>query len=463
MNIQDLITYSVTKKENAMEVRTDFITPSDSNNSQKRYRFKLDPIGFLSANSMLTGKLTAPAPGNTEPRFNCQNGVLGALERCTLSVGDRILNDTEGVNDWATLNHLYKQDRDTLNGYYTHFLQNQLVTLDDSDDKQILYDNDKSGYDLNAQVPNSFKITDDTDNNYTFAIPLGLVIPALTNKEIPLFLFDQYQIFITFYFSTPDKYITDGSAPSRYPAANENYFFSDLELKVDYKLYPTVMENAIREDTLKAGGYVMNFPDIIKVESVLASGTLGTVQEKEFRLQLQNKEVHTISLIKKYQNGVDSGANSSGNDRDVFWTGRDQYCIGMKKEEYNVRVNGSDLYEEDLKYPNQHFNQVEYTLDKRLEVERPFYYSDKNTWYCGLTLPQINGVYKPLCADLRNGNPGVQGAGTFVGQYPIVWKYKRTPIDDYDNQDLELNFYVTVTRKAVITNDGNKQNVQVSY
>lgn len=483
MNIQNLLDYDVTKTENMMEIRTDFINPSDSNSGQKRYRFKLDPIGFLSGNTMFTYKIVNNTGSGSDPRLNPFNGALGGIERITLSIGDRNLIDFEGVNDWSTLHNLYKLDRDTLNGYYTHFIQNQFVSKNNETNYDLDYDNKKSGYDYSIPAPNkptenSFKIHQNKDESWLIGVPLSLICPPLKDRELPLFLFNQYNIYITVYYSNPNLYIVNNDRTKEcFPETTDNYSIEDIELKVDYKIYPTQIENKLREEVLKEGGYVMDFPDVIKIESVLPQvgpTAVGSEQVKEFRLQLQNKEVHTITCIKKYEDGVTTGSSDSGEDTDIFFTSNGQYCIGMRKETYNLKVNGSDLFEEDLRFANSHYNQVEYTIDKRLEIERPLYYSDRNTFYSQLSRREFNGLYKPLCADLRNGTMELDpltgkmrhkiiGGGTSIGNYPILFKYKRTPVNDYDNQKLLFNFYIVVTRKAIITNNGNKQNVVISY
>jgi hypothetical protein len=106
----------------------------------------------------------------------------------------------------------------------------------------------------------------------------------------------------------------------------------------------------------------------------------------------------------------------------------DMRCDAVNREEYNVTVNGIDEFPEYKKSPASHYDELTMALGADLDVERPMYYMDDNTIYSGLasSYNPLLGTYKPLGLDLQNGNMGVVGAGRVIGDYPIVWKYKRT-------------------------------------
>ncbi len=71
---------------------------------------------------------------------------------------------------------------------------------------------------------------------------------------------------------------------------------------------------------------------------------------------------------------------------------------------------------------------------------KPLYVSDASAEYGLATTPEsgLKGKYKVLALDLRNGNLGIRGAGTSIGQYPIVVRYTRTPHDKISNGALDI-------------------------
>jgi hypothetical protein len=89
------------------------------------------------------------------------------------------------------------------------------------------------------------------------------------------------------------------------------------------------------------------------------------------------------------------------------------------------------------------YKQLKYALDTYLDVERPMYYTDDNTeasLLAGKYNP-LQGTYKPLALDLRNGNPGIVGAGTLIGEYPINVKYSRVPHDNLNPDESESTIF----------------------
>ena len=76
---------------------------------------------------------------------------------------------------------------------------------------------------------------------------------------------------------------------------------------------------------------------------------------------------------------------------------------------------------------------------------------------------------KPLGLSLRNGEPVIVGGGRQIGNYPIIWKWKRdchTAIlgnHPIDNQTIKCNYFCEVSRVANILNTGKGMSVVVSY
>ena len=103
---------------------------------------------------------------------------------------------------------------------------------------------------------------------------------------------------------------------------------------------------------------------------------------------------------------------------------------GIDEEEYNVEVNGLDLYPQFVHNNASHYNNMSMVMNEDLVLPRPMYYTDVNAQRQRL-VPMDDGLlgqYKPLGADMTNGNGGVVGSGTTImSGSPLIFKYKRKP------------------------------------
>lgn len=103
---------------------------------------------------------------------------------------------------------------------------------------------------------------------------------------------------------------------------------------------------------------------------------------------------------------------------------------GIDEEEYNVEVNGLDLYPNFVMNNASQYNNMSMVMNEDLVLPRPMYYTDVNAQRQRL-VPMDDGLlgqYKPLGADMSNGNGGVVGGGTTImSGSPLIWKYKRKP------------------------------------
>jgi hypothetical protein len=487
--LKNLYDYQTTDAENILEIRSDTVEPLTS--GTRKYIFRLEPTGFLDENSLLLFKLRNDTVNPL--RVNQFNGVLGAIDRVQFQVGDFMLNDVDGVDKWATLNHMAKSSRTINNKVRSHYLGNQFHTKASANQRlngteqgvgkgEIVNNPEKSGLcfggndngssgdgavDDNPARINSLKITDNLDNNHEYAVPLGMVIPALQGRTIPLFVFDEYRIYITVYFNTADKFVNnlalDNYSAGQELRANANdVSFHNVKLQVDYLIYPAGVIEKMKNQIEGKEGYVMDFYDIVKIEKNLPAGTSGVKQDVEFRLGQNEREVHKIFMTRKLNSG------KAGRVSAMLLESR---CDGMNNESINWEVNGRDEYTEDVSNPAIHYDFLTQTLDADLDVERPMFMSDENTLSSALAGFQnpLQATYKPMGLDLRNGNGGILGGGRVIGQYPIVCKYSRTPMAAIANRAnattgaMSVDFYVMATRRAVIKSGIKGNNVVVSY
>lgn len=492
---------TTTDTENILEIRSDTLDPLTSNAT--KYVFRLEPTGFLDENSLLTFKLKSRVALDQNCRVNCWNGALGAIQRCELTVGDFVLNDSDGVADWATLETFGTINRAQQNSVLSHYLGNQLYTQSVATASadatpntvitvgEIYPDPDKSGIALGGNTDgtsadgaavsvsgdrtvariNSHRLSYDTDLNPTYAVPLGMIIPALKGRTVPLFMFSEYRIYITIYFNTADKYVnkitdTNYAGTGRLVAASDDVSVSNVKLQIDYLIYPSAVQDKLMSQLQTAEGYTMDFFDVVHIMKQLPAGIANTEQSVEFRIGQNDREVHSVYMMRKL-------LSRGGRQYSMLL---EQRVDGMPLEAIQWNINGDDEYPEFKENFGSHYDAVAEALGTDLDVERPMFFCDVNTEWAqlaGATNPLL-GTYKPLAIDLRNGNPGILGAGRRIGNYPIICKYKRRPhgaVALAANQPqfndttgaMNVDFYAKCSRRAVITAGAKGNNVVVSY
>jgi len=159
-----------------------------------------------------------------------------------------------------------------------------------------------------------------------------------------------------------------------------------------------------------------------------------------------------------------------------------QAIHGIDEEEYNVEVNGLDLYPQNIYNNASFYNQMSMVMGEDLILPRPMYYNDPNAERQRLAPIQDGLVaqYKPLGADLSNGMNAVVGGGTTImSGSPLIWKYKRKPrmnghgdgTDATENQsevaidyrgEVDVDYYITHSRVVVVKKLPKGTSVMVS-
>ena len=522
--MSNLFNYDVNLQPAVMDIRSETLEPISS--STHRYVFRLDQAGQLDANSVLLFKpilnqqVAANQLAEAEHlcRVNPHGGGLMAIKRATLQVGDYVLNDIMDIGRVSNLVDMGAVNQSTNSRYNGHYFKNNIryKVLDNggtvgtanaglSESKHggagsIVYDRHRSAVDFgrvndgladNDCRVNNCIITGHTTTSHQIGIPLGNLFPALKGQEIPLFLFQDYRILITIEFETAEKYVNIARKTAFTHIANNQSMIApanlvvpaEVKLQVDYIIYPSEVQNQMRQQTNAQGGLNLSFPDIIKVEKQIpqnldGTGAIGTSGEAspqaiEHRIGMDNKEVHKIYMMKKLIR-----ADLDYKDR-IYLNAR---CDAMNQEEYNVNIDGVDIFQEAKWSPSSQYDETSYCLGGDLQVPRPVYFCDENTIMSRIADEEggILGKVKPLCLDLANGNAGVVGAGRSIGAYPIIWKYKRYPAFNIANNStagggsngnlitskmgaLDVDYFVYCSRTANITSTPSGTSVTVAY
>ena len=436
MSLQRLTDYKVDDQESIMDIRTERLDPIVS--SDYRYVFRLDTMAYVDRNSMLTFKCHSSAAANNNCRVNCWNGGLGAIKSIELQVGDFTIQKIEDVNLWATTNHLYAVPPAVQDKKFSHYLHNALKyevrETAGAADCEVVGSIQPAGATsgINYGRPdtgagaaiNSFALSQTAADNETIGIPLGMLLPMLNDRDLPAFLFNQYKVHLTIEFENQSSKFANNITQNNYAggeslrATDGEVLFSNVELLVDYLILPSRIQNGVIEETKKQGGYVLDFLNVSTIKKTIPAATANVDTEVEHRLNLINQECHYIQFQKQLPNAT--------NDRVLL----NQKCDGISLETIQFNVNGIDIYTAGpITNPVEQYNNVTYTLGRDLQVVKPLYVKDPATCASLLSNPQqgLQGRFKPLMLDLRNGEPNRRGGGRLIGEYPVRVIYKRKP------------------------------------
>ena len=441
----DLINYELKDIPQQSEIRTEEVEPMSATTAATRnFKFKVSNTGFLDGTSMITFKLkkTATATAGDRHRVNIWNGALGAIKSAVMKIGDFEVCNTQGLDRIATLRHLNKLEsvRNDLFGFY---LGNNLhVHIDSVVSTDAIQGTDKgigqirpevsSGINFGnlagtGAVVNNLSIVTDSTKNEKYGIPLYMLFPCLENRQLPLFLFQDYPVILEVEFNDASAYVNNMGNPAagNYKTLNNSISIDSPKLVVDYVLPPSNVINEYISQTANQG-YRFEYLRINRVIKSLPAGSDNTLQEVEHRLGQEGREVHQIYQFKKYDAGTDPTIGALKLGKKILL---DQAIDGSMIEEYQVEVNGRDVFHDFIYNNASQYNKVAQCLDDKLHVPRCMYYSDVNSQWSGIT-NQASGLkanYKPLAVDLRNGNDTIIGGGTPVMRgSQLVFKYRRS-------------------------------------
>jgi len=481
----NLIDYEIQDVPQQSDIRTEETEPLNPATANTRvFQFKINNTGFLDGTSMITFKLAKTATASGLVRVNCWNGALGAIKSAVLRVGDFEICNTQDLSRIATLRHL-NEDMSVRNNLHGYYLGNSLscsvdptagVTANDGADAGVgqvrISGNSGISYgaiaDSAGSSVHSYSMNTDLTKCEKYGIPLYMLFPCLENRQFPLFLFQDYPVILEVEFREASEYVNDMGrvGANANVAIDTAVSINEVKLVVDYILPPSLVMNKYEEAVAK-DGYRFEYPKINLVKKTIpAVSTAREEQEVQHRLGQEGKEILSVFQLKNFSAGTDPLAGGEMGNKVLL----SQKIDGCDIEEYNVEVNGMDLYP-DFKYNNaSQYNEVSNCLDKNLKVPRCMYFTDPNTQASRLTTLSsgLKGIQKPLACDLRNGNAGIVGTGTPISAgSPLIFKYRRKPSGAVTNTTLDMrpamdcSYHIIQSGLAIIKKMGQGTSVIV--
>lgn len=462
-----LIDYEIKDFPQQNEIKTEEEEPMNpQTNNTRTFKFKVNNVGFLDGTSMFSFKLakSTSAGGGDRLRVNLWNGALGAIKSATMKVGDFEICNTQGLDRIATLRHLnvpVRQRNDFL-GFYLgnnlHLNKNNSAAGSADDfgaDRtvgQLRMIPGDCGINFGRQdngagaVVNGLSIVADENSNEKYGIPLYMLFPALEGRQLPLFLFQDYPVILEITFNEASAYVNNMARPvgDEYRALDSDILIKEPKLVVDYVLPPAQKISEFMEQ-VSSQGYRFEYPRLHRVIKSMPAGTNNIQQEVNHVLGMEGREVHKVYQFKRYAKATDPKRGAVLGNKVLL----DQKIDGQMIEEYNVEINGDDVYPDFVFNNASQYTKVSQCLkEKSLYVPRAMYYTDVNTQYAQAS-PQTEGLkgnWKPLCVDLTNGNKDENGQDLIVGGgTPIerganlTFKYRRTPKAAVANVSLAEN------------------------
>ena len=446
----DLINYELSAPPQQSEIRTEEEEPLNPQTSNTRtFKYKINNVGMLDGTSMFTFKLqkTAGATAGDRLRVNLWNGALGAIKSAVMRVGDFEIVNTQGLDRIATLRHLNKSVH-VRNSMFGNYLGNNLNLHVASDASTVALQGADRGVGQIRNAGNSINfgqqddgtgavvhdrsIVTDNTRNEKYGIPLYMLFPCLENRQLPLFLFQDYPVILEITFNEASKYINNVGKPAAggYIALDTDIAIAEPKLVVDYVLPPSSVINDYIDQT-SSQGYRFEYPRINRViKSIPAVAGDNQVQEVEHRLGQEGREIHQIYQFKRYSAATDPKAGAVLGNKVLL----SQKIDGSMIEEYNVEVNGREVFSDFVFNNASQYNKVSQCLDDPLYCPRSFYYTDVNSQNAVISnqTEGLRGVWKPLAVDLRNGNRDGNGRAVIVGGgtpisrgSQLIWKYRR--------------------------------------
>jgi hypothetical protein len=470
----ELIDYEIKDIPQQSEIRTEEVEPMNpATLNTRNFKFKVSNTGFLDGTSMITFKLkkSATATAGDRLRVNLWNGALGSIKSATMKVGDFEIVNTQGLDRIATLRHMNKPQatRNDLLGFY---LGNNLnVHVDPvkgnandqggdrsvgqirpTNDSGIFFGRQDNG--VGALVRN-LSITTNAALNEKYGIPLYMLFPCLENRQLPLFLFQDYPVILEIEFNECSAYVNNvANYAGLYASNNTDILIDSPKLVVDYVLPPSSVINSYLSQTA-AQGYRFEYPKINRVIKTLPAGSDNVVQEVEHRLGQEGREIHKIYQIKRYGSGDDPLKAALG--KKILL---DQSIDGGMIEEYNLEINGRDVFHDYIYNNASQYNKISMTLDEgKLYCPRSMFYTDVNSQWAAISnqTAGLRGNWKPLAIDLRNGNDSIVGGGTPVMRgSQVVFKYRRECKQDLNGvtldsrQSMDVEYHIVRDGTAII-------------
>jgi hypothetical protein len=448
--------------------------PDTISSQHNQVIFRFDNEGLLTKDSGITlrPKLSATATaGNVS--LNIVNGILGSISRATLRIDGQTLTD---VVEPALLENQRLYSRNSVSKLlemHQALIGNQFATqidteaIDDVNNRQDV--NVDAGLET-LRKEQALEISDDqklarvrraklgTGSNKTYFIPLSsLGMNFLRYQSLPMYLLQDRQVELVLEFESDARKwafdVNDGIAAGDALIDLQSCELTQVRIQLDEDI---VMEQ--REMMAQEGGVDFELMESYTVKHVITTGADGVQKTySPIRINAQNREVQKL-MVAFTPTTAEFTALYGGLGKNPL---AQQVSLSLGEVEYNWRINGAFLYDKDITSSAvQYYLNAEYNGSFGLKVSRKAWALDALSQHQDkLNSADIGdsayaGRFYYVGQSLRNGNSGVQGAGTGI-RVPIEFLLASTAQEDPSagdftpkqaNAEVVLNIYVSNTK-----------------
>ena len=400
--------------------------------------------------------------------FPFSTGCASAIKKCYLEIGGRRISSNEAVADWKTLRNLQASNefRDQVMRHFEGTFDRLAPSFQNPSATGVASTNGGLLGLLHKEIPEGQTITDQALTSPFFSIKLSDLIPMLRGVRLPLFAIKQeVSIFIEW---TED---IEGERALQELSKDHNYtgteFVTDeVLMMVDY-LFWEEEQAEIMNEMVSNTGWSLPYEDIILINATLPAGAGEKTQNT--LLYLGGQKVRAI-VVQKKDNGAVAD-NVSNNMLEGKYISR-----GLQKVEgWNLEINNTPIYSQDLELTGLKFNELARIYNNRLHINSNRYSlvnqvddagaltraTDTNfSNFHFVTAPLVSGTGTPISAIAGNQNwvgfdlSDAQGDGSVMSNLPLVLKHKvnKTTQNSENTCVITYNIFAIVNKYLSINN-----------
>ncbi len=450
-------------------IRTPVNTQSGRDGLSK-VTFKIPKIGMLTGDSMVSVQfIENVAPGFTsgDATPNFISGALGCIERARLLVDNKVLTDLERPS-MLEIPKIYSESTENEVAQFSNkFLGTQFQTNVSPESGNERFNFKKTRY---LSAANEATDTQNTirnrittqGNSKVYGIHLKhLGAQFLENDSLPVFLLGAREMVLElFFYRDCREYIVSGTSTADQLA--------EATIAVNYPLCELITTHIQLPDDVQAAeianlqsnpvSYPLHDNYVVKSNFTTRAINATPGQQKTFRINAQNRELHKLLMVHNPDLSTYDGTN-----RVVA----NQRAISLGNIIFQMKSNGLNLYERPITNSSILYQQTTYAHNG-MALKLPY-----TSFHCNNRINAIpqstqtlylsyRGTQHYLAIDFKNGNGGVFGGGTVQKQameidYEAITRVAANPTQP--STQFDVLFYLTVSKMLTI----GSRSVEISF
>ncbi len=416
--------------------------------------FKVPKVGLLTGDSMISVQFIQDQSVSSNVTPNFINGALGCIERCRITIDNKVLTDLERPSMLETPKMYSRNTENEVAEFQYKFLGNQFQSKCNVVTGSEEFNPEKTRYFVDpdqtqdSQTCVRNRVADEA-GSHVYGIHLkNLGAEFLENESLPVFLLGAREMIIELFFY---KDCREYLVPTSGTLAADDYAlnYPNVELVTTHIQLP---DDVQANEIANLGSNPLSYP---LLDNYLVKGTLTTpaintkLQSKVYRINAQNRELHKLLMVHQV-----IGSNIESDQRVVA----NQKALSLGDVELQIKSNGLNLYERPV--VNQSLIYQQTTLAHNgMALKLPYGAFSVNNRVNEIPqstqhlYSEYRGTQHYLAVDFANGNGGVFGGGSVQKQamevdYSITPRVATDPVQP--SVQVDSDFYLTVSKMLTI-------------